>query len=131
MEGLMNENGPFTMNKKGTGLGINPYSWNRVATTLYLEAPAGVGFSYSTEPSDLTTGDAQTATDMLQFLLNFFNVFTTLNNGQFLYLTGESYAGHYVPNLAAAISEYNTHPNRFGGLTINLRGMLIGTVHVM
>lgn len=46
MEGLFNENGPFVMGYKGKSLTINEYSWNRVASTLYIEYPIGVGFSY-------------------------------------------------------------------------------------
>lgn len=80
----------------------------------------------SNDLNDLNIGDAQTSKDVLTFLLNFFNVFTFLNKGQGVYLSGESYAGHYTPNLAMAISKYNVNPDKYSGLVINLKGILVG-----
>jgi hypothetical protein len=41
------------------------YTWAKVATMVYLEAPVGVGFSYSDDSSDYNTDDDQTAADNL------------------------------------------------------------------
>ena len=39
-------------------------------------------------------------------------------------MTGESYAGVYIPTLAMEILKYNSLPSK--ELTINLKGMMIG-----
>jgi carboxypeptidase C (cathepsin A) len=44
--GFAQEHGPYVMNS-GTDYWVeNQYSWNREANMLYIESPAGVGFSY-------------------------------------------------------------------------------------
>ncbi|KAE9449360.1 hypothetical protein C3L33_18750, partial [Rhododendron williamsianum] len=61
--GASEEIGPFRINKAGSGLYLNKFSWNTVANLLFLETPAGVGFSYSNRSSDLLdTGDLRTGT---------------------------------------------------------------------
>ncbi|KAF2573334.1 hypothetical protein F2Q70_00000843 [Brassica cretica] len=42
---------------------------------LFVDSPAGVGWSYSNKSSDYNTGDETTASDMLVFLLRWFNKF--------------------------------------------------------
>lgn len=120
--GASEEIGPFRINKTATGLELNKFSWNTVSNSLFLETPAGVGFSYSNRSSDLLdTGDIRTATDSLQFLVQWMERFPRYK-GRDVYLTGESYAGHYVPQLAKAIITYNAkskHP-------INLKGFMVG-----
>jgi carboxypeptidase C (cathepsin A) len=66
------------------------YSWNRIANVLYVEAPSGVGFSYSDDPKHYHTNDSQTSMDSFEFLKNFFEVFSDFQSNDF-YLTGESY----------------------------------------
>ncbi|WZZ85488.1 hypothetical protein YC2023_114067 [Brassica napus] len=62
------------------------------------------------------------ASDMLVFLLRWFNKFPALK-ARHLFLTGESYAGHYIPQLADAIHSYNRQSS---GFKINVKGIAIG-----
>ncbi|XP_035687682.1 putative serine carboxypeptidase-like 23 [Branchiostoma floridae] len=119
--GLFEENGPFSPNKDGKTLDLNPYSWNRNASVIFLESPSGVGFSYSDTTSDYTTGDCQTAQDSLNFMLKFLEKYPQFKKNKF-WITGESYAGHYVPNLASHIVDYNTEKPG----SINLAGFMVG-----
>lgn len=114
--GAMAENGPFRVGKKGKGLLINPHSWNTVANVLYLEAPAGVGFSY--DPSGVyDTNDDKTADDNYLAIQAFFRKFPTLRKKEF-YITGESYGGVYVPMLTQRLLK--------APKGINLRGFVVG-----
>ncbi len=111
------------INADGETLRINDYSWNKVANMLYLEAPAGVGYSYSKTPSDYVKyNDVITADDSYHFLLNFFAKYPEMVDRDF-YISGESFAGHYVPALAKRIHDGNL---RREVQKINLRGILVG-----
>ncbi|KAL3614190.1 hypothetical protein CASFOL_042264 [Castilleja foliolosa] len=97
-----------------------------VANVLFLESPAGVGFSYSNKSSDYVTGDNQTALDSYTFLLNWLERFPEYKTRDF-FLTGESYAGHYVPQLAQLILQNNKNTNH---TIINLKGIAIGNAYI-
>lgn len=94
-----------------------------VANVLFLESPAGVGFSYSNTTSDYDkSGDQRTAEDAYVFLLNWMERFPEYKGRDF-YLAGESYAGHYVPQLALTILQ---HKNRSASAAaINLKGIAV------
>ncbi|GMP48678.1 hypothetical protein CsSME_00015950 [Camellia sinensis var. sinensis] len=80
-------------------LHLNPYSWSKVSNIIYLDSPAGVGFSYSGNKSDYITGDLKTASDSHTFLLKWFELYPEFLSNPF-FICGESYAGVYVPTLA-------------------------------
>lgn len=120
--GMLSELGPFYPTPNGRHLLKNPYSWNKVSNMLFLESPAGVGFSYSNTTDDYRTGDQQTAQDSYIFLLRFFEQYPQYSSNKF-YISGESYAGHYVPQLAVAILEGN---KVVSNKKINFRGMAVG-----
>ncbi|XP_075487525.1 serine carboxypeptidase 1-like [Primulina tabacum] len=124
--GAMTENGPFRVNPDGKTLWYNKYAWNNVANVLYLESPAGVGFSYSNTTSDYVTGDKRTAADSYTFLVNWLDRFPEYKTRDF-FITGESYAGHYVPQLADLILENNKITNQ---TVINLKGIAIGNAYI-
>uniref|UniRef100_A0A8C4VU18 Lysosomal protective protein n=1 Tax=Gopherus evgoodei TaxID=1825980 RepID=A0A8C4VU18_9SAUR len=89
MSGLLTEHGPFMIQPDGTTLQYNDYSWNKIANMLYLESPAGVGFSYS-DNKDYATNDSQVARDNYLALKEFFRLFPEYSKNEF-FLTGESY----------------------------------------
>ncbi|CAN8302647.1 unnamed protein product [Cochlearia groenlandica] len=121
--GAFTELGPFYPAGDGLGLRRNSKSWNKASNLLFVDSPAGVGWSYSNTTSDYTTGDESAAKDMLVFMLRWFNKFPEFKN-QNLFLAGESYAGHYIPQLADIILKYNTqHSN---GFNFKLKGIAIG-----
>ncbi|KAK6942332.1 Peptidase S10, serine carboxypeptidase [Dillenia turbinata] len=121
--GEAEEIGPFHIKEDGKTLYLNPYSWNQVANILFLDSPVGVGFSYSNTSSDLlTNGDIRTAQDSLAFLLKWFERFPQYKGRDF-FITGESYAGHYVPQLSQAIVRYNAATKE---KAINLKGYMVG-----
>ncbi|KAK9275194.1 hypothetical protein L1049_022455 [Liquidambar formosana] len=121
--GASEEIGPFRINKTGSSLYLNKYSWNTEANLLFLESPAGVGFSYTNTSSDLKdSGDNRTARDSIIFLIRWMSRFPQYKYREF-YIAGESYAGHYVPQLAKKIHDYN---KAFSRPIINLQGFMVG-----
>ncbi|XP_073222805.1 serine carboxypeptidase-like 20 [Cicer arietinum] len=127
LDGFVFEHGPFNFEKPATkgalpNLQLNPYSWSKVSNIIYLDSPAGVGFSYSKNVSDYKTGDIQTAYDSHNFLLKWFELYPEFQANP-LFLSGESYAGVYVPTLANQIVigiENGTKP------TLNFKGYMVG-----
>ncbi|PAV77707.1 hypothetical protein WR25_01130 isoform G [Diploscapter pachys] len=109
--------GPVLVNPDGATLTYNPYGWNKNASLIALEAPAGVGYSYST--GNLTTGDNKTAVENWEALVAFFGEFPQYRNND-LYITGASYSGIYVPTLVKVTLD------RQSQFQMNLKGMAIG-----
>uniref|UniRef100_A0A8C4N0B3 Carboxypeptidase n=1 Tax=Equus asinus TaxID=9793 RepID=A0A8C4N0B3_EQUAS len=115
LDGLLTEHGPFLIQPDGTTLEYNPYSWNLIANVLYLESPAGVGFSYS-DDKYYKTNDTEVAQSNFEALQDFFRLFPEYKNNE-LFLTGESYAGIYIPTLAVLVMQ---------DPSMNLQGLAVG-----
>nr|CAD2169959.1 unnamed protein product [Meloidogyne enterolobii] len=117
--GLFTELGPYLLLEDGSNKLIkNPYAWNNNANVLFLESPAGVGYSYSTD-GNITTNDDETANYNYEALKQFLNKFPEYK-GRPTIISGESYAGVYLPMLANLIIK------RQKKFPINLKGVLIG-----
>ncbi|CAL9160771.1 unnamed protein product [Musa hybrid cultivar] len=140
--GEAQEIGPFLVKKDVPELKHNEYAWNKgmasnpvtvisrcfreqsqesAANLLFLEAPAGVGFSYSNTTD--VQGDNATAFGSYLFLVKWFQRFPQYRLNEF-YIAGESYAGHYVPQLANVILDQNMKAKKEDH--INLQGLVIG-----
>jgi len=88
---------------------------------VFLEAPACVGMSYADSPAGCVNSDVQQAVDNFNALQEFYKGYPEYSMND-LYISGESYAGMYVPTLALQILGYNnkTTPQ------IPLKGILVG-----
>lgn len=124
---MFSELGPFfpSPDDSGQTLVNNPYSWANVANVIFLESPAGVGFSYSDEPEDYVVGDARTSRDVFVALQQFVLRYPSFA-GRPLYLSGESYGGHYVPNAAAYIVAQTLAGNNSVSTGLNISGFAVG-----
>lgn len=103
---LLTENGPCSVNTDGASTSVNPYSWNEAAHVLWLDQPAGVGFSYG---EDNDKNEDMVAEDAYYFLQAFFQTYPQYaRKDPFLYIVGESYGGHYAPAIAHRVWQGNT-----------------------
>lgn len=113
--GLLTENGPYNLRLDGT-LERREYSWNRNSSMIYIDNPVGTGYSY-TGRDCYANDQTQVGQNLLSALEQFFQVFPEISENP-LFLTGESYAGKYIPAAAYAILKANT--------SLNLKGIMIG-----
>merc|ERR1719464_1696751 len=95
----------------------NPWSWTEAANVVWVDQPSGVGFS----EGPMVATEQGVAEHMHTFLRNFFAHFPAFYDVPF-FIVGESYAGHYVPSIAARI----LRPLISVGRPIPLRGVGIG-----
>ncbi|CAD5231845.1 unnamed protein product [Bursaphelenchus xylophilus] len=121
--GLLAEYGPFYVTKDGNNLVENIFAWNREFNILFLESPIGVGFSYEVgDPLKYSIGDDETADLNFHALVDFFSRVQPRYRHRRWFLTGESYAGIYIPTLTElvleAISEDRFPNPKFQGLAI-------------
>jgi carboxypeptidase D len=100
MIGLLTENGPFTW-MPGTYVPVrNEYSWSRLTNMIWIEQPVGVGYTSGKEEFK---DEKDIATDFMAFYRNFIDAFQLHNKKT--YITGESYAGMYIPYISDAFAQ--------------------------
>ncbi|KAA8898774.1 Alpha/Beta hydrolase protein [Sphaerosporella brunnea] len=114
LTGLFMELGPASVDKN-IKIVHNPYSWNANASVIFLDQPVNVGYSYSGKAVSNTEAAGK---DVYAFLTMFFDTFPEYGKQDF-HISGESYAGHYIPQFAFEIL---LHKNR----NINLKSVAIG-----
>jgi len=124
--GWSQEHGPASFKENSAEFKLNLNSWNRFANVLYLESPAGVGFSTiaSYKERDWAVDDQSSGKQNLEALLDFLQKFPSYQNND-LYISGESYAGIYVPILVSNILDWNK-VQMFDHDKIRIKGMMIG-----
>lgn len=128
---MLFENGPC-LNDGPNATKFNPNSWTEYFNVVYLDQPAGVGFSYvdnwiKGETPTMPFRTPASSLDSVVFIRLLYEAFPSLK-GVDLHLSGESFAGRYVPTLATSILEYNAffdHAPDASGV-IPLRSIFVG-----
>ena len=72
-------------------------AWSLPYNVLYIDQPAGTGFSFTKSDLGYVTNQERVADDLYEALRQFYTLFPHLLS-QDLYITGESYAGTYLPS---------------------------------
>lgn len=116
---LLTENGPCSVNEDGMTTKNNPYAWNSNANVIWVDQPAGVGFSYGAKVDHNETAVGE---DMYHFVQAFLAAHPEYSK-QELFVFGESYGGHYAPAVANRI--YRGNKNKEGPY-VNLAGVGVG-----
>ncbi|KAJ7479829.1 alpha/beta-hydrolase [Mycena latifolia] len=100
MIGLMTENGPLQVTGDYS-IVQNNFSWNKLADTFWIDQPVGTGYSTS-DANGYVPDEDQMGRDFVEFLSNIVKIFPSLAKRP-LHLTGESYAGTYIPYITKTI----------------------------
>jgi len=119
---LLTENGPCSVTDDGKSTNINPYSWTETAHMLYLDQPAGVGYSYGAEND---YNEEMISEDAAWFLQHFFEKHPEYRKNP-VFIVGESYGGHYAPAIAHKVWTKNNNTEDKSWNKINLSGVAIG-----
>ncbi|KAI8052924.1 Alpha/Beta hydrolase protein [Syncephalis plumigaleata] len=153
MIGIFYENGPF-IPSENSNIIRRKLPWTKSYDMLFIDQPVGTGFSYaesanntlrftkdntklpandasSTRPLNFerchhggyVTNQQQVTRHFIYFLERFYDMHPHLRKRQ-LYITGESYAGKFIPSMAHGILRHNQQVNT--PRKINLSGLAIG-----
>jgi cathepsin A (carboxypeptidase C) len=115
---LFTENGPCKVDAQGEKTKPNPFAWNRKSHLIFVDQPAGTGFSYG----DSDTNENEIGTDLYHFMQELVKKYPQYHKSPF-FITGESYAGHFVPATGARILKGNlAHEGEY----IALKGIGVG-----
>ncbi|KAI1842811.1 hypothetical protein JX266_010987 [Neoarthrinium moseri] len=115
MLGLLQENGPILWQTGTFKPTQNPYAWNKLTNMVWIDQPVKTGYSVG-EPDILNEDDL--VREFKGFWKNFMDTFDLHHRK--IYLTGESYAGFYVPYISDGfLKENDTEYFNIKGIAIN------------
>uniref|UniRef100_A0A8C8TYD3 Carboxypeptidase n=1 Tax=Peromyscus maniculatus bairdii TaxID=230844 RepID=A0A8C8TYD3_PERMB len=123
MFGLFVEHGPYVITSNLTVL-ARDFTWTTTLSMLYIDNPVGTGFSFTDDPRGYANSESDIAQNLYSALIQFFKLFPEYAKNSF-YVTGESYAGKYVP----AIAHYIHSLNPVREFKIRLEGIAIGDAY--
>ncbi|KPJ20358.1 Venom serine carboxypeptidase [Papilio machaon] len=117
--GLFTENGPLRV--RDEKFERRKYNWALSHHVIYIDNPVGTGFSFTKDPKGYCNNETQVGEQLYSTITQFFQLFPELQENKF-FITGESYAGKYVPTFAYTIHKKNPTAKT----KINLKAIAIG-----
>ena len=109
---MFSEMGPYAVASDGSTLVRREASWNTDYGMIFIDNPVGAGYSYTeTETGYCTNTKVEVSSQLFELMQQFYQVFPEQLENE-LIITGESYAGHYVPGLAYKILQENNKGER-------------------
>ncbi|CAH9079062.1 unnamed protein product [Cuscuta europaea] len=126
MIGNFYELGPWRVSRKTGPISLdpNPGSWNRIFGLLFLDNPIGTGFSISASPEEIPRNQRDVARHLFIAIQKFIELDAASFRTRPIYITGESYAGKYVPAIGYYILTMNSDLPQ--SRRVNLAGVAIG-----
>ncbi|KAF9525357.1 Alpha/Beta hydrolase protein [Crepidotus variabilis] len=109
------QNGPIRINADYS-ISPNNHSWTQLADYFWVDQPVGVGYSTADEAGYALDQD-QIGKDFMGFLSNLVKVFPSLSQRP-LQITGESYAGQYIPYIVKAYFDMPNPPVKLANIMI-------------
>ena len=122
MYGLFNEMGPFSVAADGETLVPRAATWNTNYAMVFVDNPVGTGFSYTEDDSCYSENMSDVSVNLYAFLTQFLTSYPDYLTVPF-YVTGESYAGKYVPSISSYIHSMNLENPK---VRIRLTGLSVG-----
>jgi len=120
--GLFIENGPIEITDQGK-VKKRSTSWSLTHNIVYLDNPVGTGFSFT--KNGYAENETAVAEDLFDCLIQLYTLFPNLKDSD-LFITGESYAGKYVPSFAYRVHKENELARKNKERLINLKGIAVG-----
>ncbi|KAK9051367.1 hypothetical protein SSX86_027994 [Deinandra increscens subsp. villosa] len=123
---LLYENGPLSINvvdndPTNTTLTLNQYTWTKNASVVFLDIPAGTGFSYAKTKEASVSSDSKVAALAYDFVKKFL-----IGHPKFLknplYMGGISYMGIVTPIITTKIYEGNERGDQ---PQLNIQGYIL------
>lgn len=122
MIGNFYELGPWRLESNLT-LRPNPGPWNRIFGLLFLDNPIGAGFSFAASVEEIPRNQHEVSKHLFTAVRKFIKLDSSFKERK-IYVTGESYAGKYVPSFGYYVLKKNSVSPAASRL--NLGGIAIG-----